>query len=328
MGYLMKIANVEINGFAAMAPMAGVADLAVRTLSRRFGACYAVGEMTSAKGIAMGSQKSAELLAVDSERPFAVQLFGAEPACVRTAAFEAAKRRPDVIDINMGCPAPKIVGGKAGSALLKNLRLAAEIAKAAVEGAGDIPVTVKIRRGYDAGEDVAVEAAKILEQQGIAAITVHGRTRSQMYSPPVDIGCIGRVKAAVKIPVIGNGDIFTAQDAKNMFESTGCDLVMVGRGALGNPWLFGEINALMRGEPLPERPTVEERLAVMREEISLLIADKGEYIGFKEARKHVSWYMTGLKGAAALRRLCGEINGWNEIDAICETALRENAGEN
>lgn len=323
----MLIGKVEINGFAAMAPMAGVADLAVRTVSRRYGACYAVGEMTSAKGIAMGSKKSAELLRTDKERPFAVQLFGVDPACMRLAAREAAKQSPDIIDINMGCPAPKIVGGGAGSALLKNLKLAAEVAKAAVEGAGDIPVTAKIRKGYEAGDDVAVEAAKILEQQGIAAITVHGRTRSQMYSPPVDIGCIGRVKAAVSIPVIGNGDIFTAQDAKNMFDTTGCDLVMVGRGALGNPWLFGEINAMMKGEPLPERPDILERLAVMRSEIELLIADKGERVGFREARKHVAWYMTGLRGAAQLRRLCGEINGWAEIDAICEAAKKENPEE-
>lgn len=323
----MKIGNVEINGFAAMAPMAGVADLAVRTLAREHGACYAVGEMTSAKGIAMGSQKSAELLETDKERPFAVQLFGVDPACMRIAAREAAKRNPDIIDINMGCPAPKIVGGGAGSALLKNLKLAAEVAKAAVEGAEGIPITAKIRKGYEAGDDVAVEAAKILEQQGIAAITVHGRTRSQMYSPPVDIGCIGRVKAAVSVPVIGNGDIFTASDAKNMFEVTGCDLVMVGRGALGNPWLFDEINAIMRGEDAPERPTVEERLNTMRREIELLIADKGERVGFREARKHVAWYMTGLHGAAQLRRLCGEINGWSEIDAICETAIKENSEE-
>lgn len=323
----MKIKNVEINGFAAMAPMAGVADLAVRTVSREHGACYAVGEMTSAKGISMGSKKSAELLAVDAARPFAVQLFGADAACMKLAAAEAAKRRPDIIDINMGCPAPKITGGLAGSALLKNLKLAAEVARAAVEGAGDIPVTVKIRKGYDEGDDVAVEAAKLLEEQGVAAITVHGRTRSQMYSPPVDTGCIARVKAAVKIPVIGNGDIFTAEDAKRMFETTGCDLVMVGRGALGNPWLFDEINAVMRGEPLPKRPTLKERLDVMRREITLLTEDKGEYIGFKEARKHVSWYMTGLRGAARLRRLCGEINGWADIEAICQAALEEN-GEN
>ena len=320
----MRIANVEINGFAALAPMAGVADLAVRTVSRELGACYAVGEMTSAKGVSMGSQKSAELLACDEARPFAVQLFGTDPDCIREAARQAAEGRPDIIDINMGCPAPKIVGGGAGSALLKNLPLAERIVKAAVEGAGDIPVTVKIRKGYEADHDVAAEAAKRLEAAGASAITIHGRTRAQMYSPPVDIDCIARVKAAVSVPVIGNGDIYTAQDAKNMFERTGCDLVMIGRGALGNPWLFAEINALMRGEPMPQPPTVEERLAMMRREISLLIEDKGERIGFRESRKHVAWYMTGLRGAASLRRLCGMINGWEEIDAICREALEQN----
>lgn len=320
----MRISNVEINGFAALAPMAGVADLAVRTVSRELGACYAVGEMTSAKGVSMGSQKSAELLACDEARPFAVQLFGTDPDCIREAARQAAEGKPDIIDINMGCPAPKIVGGGAGSALLKNLPLAEKIVKAAVEGAGVIPVTVKIRKGYDANHDVAVEAAKCLEAAGAAAITVHGRTRAQMYSPPVDIDCIARVKAAVSVPVIGNGDIYTAQDAKNMFETTGCDLVMIGRGALGNPWLFAEINALMKGETMPEPPTVEERLAMMRREISLLIADKGERIGFRESRKHVAWYMTGLRGAASLRRLCGMINGWEDIDNICREAMEQN----
>lgn len=321
----MEIANVEINGYAALAPMAGVADLAVRTVSREHGACYAVGEMTSAKGIAMGSKKSAELLAVDTARPFAVQLFGADPECMRLAAQQAAKQNPDIIDINMGCPAPKITGGFSGSALLKNLPLAQKIAIAAVEGANGIPVTAKIRKGYDAGDDVAVEAAKLLEQAGIAAITVHGRTRSQMYSPPVDIGCITRVKAAVSIPVIGNGDIFSAQDAKNMFLQTGCDLVMIGRGALGNPWLFDEINALMQNKPAPAAPTLEERIAVMRREIALLLKDKGEHIGFREARKHVAWYMTGLRGAAKLRKLCGEINSQGEIDYICSQMLALNS---
>jgi len=193
-----------------------------------------------------------------------------------------------------------------------------------VEGAGDIPVTAKIRKGYDAGHDVAVEAAQRLEAAGAAAITVHGRTRAQMYSPPVDIDCIARVKAAVSVPVIGNGDIYTAQDAKNMFERTGCDLVMIGRGALGNPWLFAEINALMRGEPAPQPPTVEQRLDMMRREISILIADKGERVGFRESRKHVAWYMTGMRGAASLRRLCGMINGWEDIDNICREAIEQN----
>lgn len=316
----MKISQIKIHGFAALAPMAGVADRAVRAICRAHGACYTVGEMTSAKGIQMGSKKSAELLEVDDAYPFAVQLFGADPDCIREAAQAAAERKPDLIDLNMGCPAPKITGGGAGSALLKNLPLAEEIARAAVLGAGNIPVTTKIRRGYDAGDDVAVEAAKRLEQAGVAAITVHGRTRAQMYAPPVDLTCIAAVKAAVSVPVIGNGDIFTPQDAKRMFEYTGCDLVMIGRGALGNPWLFEQINALMCNEVAPEPPTLDVRLAVMRQELALLIADKGEAIGFREARKHVAWYMTGLRGAAQLRRMCGEISGWDSINAICETA--------
>ncbi len=320
----MKISEIKIDGFAVLAPMAGVADRAVRAISRELGACYTVGEMTSAKGIQMGSKKSAELLEVDDAHPFAVQLFGVDPDCIREAAQVAAGRRPDLIDLNMGCPAPKITGGGAGSALLKNLPLAQEIARAAVLGAQGIPVTAKIRRGYDAGDDVAVEAAKRLEQAGVAAITVHGRTRAQMYSPPVDLDCIAAVKAAVSVPVIGNGDIFTPQDARRMFEYTGCDLVMIGRGALGNPWLFAQVNALMRGEAMPEAPTLETRLAVMRQEIALLIKDKGESTGFREARKHVSWYMTGLRGAAQLRRMCGEIDGWGSIYAICEAAQQLN----
>lgn len=317
----MYIGNVKIEGFAAMAPMAGVADKAVREISRRFGACYTVGEMTSAKGLCMGSEKSAELLRPDGGcTPFAVQLFGAEPDCMRRAASMAARLKPAIIDINMGCPAPKIVSGKAGSALLKDIPLAKEIARAAVEGAGGIPVTAKIRKGYEAGDDVAVKAACALCEAGISAITVHGRTRSQMYSPPVDIGCIKRVKQAVSVPVIGNGDIFTAADASRMFEETGCDLVMVGRGALGNPWVFAEIAARMSGKELPKPPSLGERLEVMREEIRLLIEDKGGYIGYKEARKHVAWYMNGLSGAAKLRRRCGEINGWSDIEEICRIA--------
>ena len=319
----MRIGHVEINGFAALAPMAGVADPAVRTICREHGACYAVGEMASAKGVSQGSKKSAELLLCDEARPFAVQLFGADPESIRQAAMLAAAGRPDIIDLNMGCPAPKITGGGAGSALLKNLPLAQRIARAAIEGAGDIPVTAKIRKGYDEGGDVAVEAALALEEAGVSAITVHGRTRAQMYAPPVDTGCIARVKAAVKIPVIGNGDIFSAAGAKAMFEQTGCDLVMIGRGALGNPWLFAEINAAMRGEDAPPRPPLELRLEVMRREISLLIADKGEYTGFREARKHAGWYMTGLRGAARLRRMCGAINGWEDIEQICRAAAEE-----
>lgn len=323
----MRIADINIEGFAALAPMAGVADRAVRTVSRAHGACYTVGEMTSAKGISMGSKKSAELLRIDDAHPYAIQLFGVDPECIRMAVAEAAEHHPDLIDLNMGCPAPKITGGGAGSALMKNLPLAAEIARAAVAEAGGIPVTAKIRRGYDACDNVAAEAARRLEQAGVSAITIHGRTRAQMYSPPVDLDCIAEVKAAVSVPVIGNGDIFTAEEAKRMFEYTGCDLVMIGRGALGNPWLFSQVNAIMRGEKIPASPSIDERLAVLREEIELLLKDKGEHVGFREARKHVAWYMTGLRGAAQLRRMCGDITSWGSVEDICLTVRQLNAEE-
>ena len=324
---MVKIGELSLDGFAVMAPMAGVADYAVRTLARRFGACLVYGEMASAKGISMHSEKSRELLDLPDSRPSAVQLFGCEPDCMRIAANVAAQYKPDIIDINMGCPAPKITGGNSGSALLKNLPLIPELVKAAKEGAGDIPVTVKIRRGFERDDDVAVKAALLAEEAGAAAITVHGRTRAQMYSPPVDIDCIRRVKEAVNVPVIGNGDIFTAEDAKRMFEHTGCDLVMIGRGALGKPWLFREINALMKGEEIPAPPTLDERIELMCEEIRLLVKDKGDYTGYRESRKHVAWYMSGLRGAAALRRMCGSITSWQDIEEICRVVKEQNAEE-
>lgn len=321
---MTKIGKLSLDGYAVMAPMAGVADYAVRTLARRFGACLVYGEMASAKGISMHSEKSRELLDLPDSHPSAVQLFGCEPDCMRIAAEVAASYKPDIIDINMGCPAPKITGGGAGSALLKTLPLIPELVKAAKDGAGDIPVTVKIRRGFDRDDDVAVEAALLAEEAGAAAITVHGRTRAQMYSPPVDISCIKRVKNAVKVPVIGNGDIFTAEDAKRMFEETGCDLVMIGRGALGKPWIFREINAIMQGEEIPAPPDLDERLDLMCEEIKLLVKDKGDYTGYRESRKHVAWYMTGLRGAASLRKMCGSITSWQDIEEICRIVREQN----
>ena len=324
----MQIGSVKVEGFAAMAPMAGVADRAQRSIARRFGAAYAVSEMISAKGVVMGGKNSLELLICESEGPFGLQLFGAEASSMAEAAKIAATRRPGFIDLNFGCPAPKITSGKGGSALLNDLPLAARIVSAVVR-AVDLPVTVKMRRGYEAGSDVSVEAAQRFEAAGAAAICVHGRTRAQMYAPPVDLGCIKAVKRAVSVPVIGNGDIFSAKDARRMYEMTGCDMVMVGRGALGNPWLFSQINAEMSGQPVLPLPSLEERLIVMRTEIDLLLLNKGDDIGLREARKHAAWYMTGLRNASRLRQQCFSINHRGDIDALCQAVLLSNtASEN
>ena len=319
----MQIGSVKFEGFAAMAPMAGVADRAQRSIARRFGAAFTVSEMISAKGVVMGGKNSLELLTCDSEGPFGLQLFGAEAKSMAEAAKIAASHGPDFIDLNFGCPAPKITSGKGGSALLNDLPLAQCIVSAVVR-AIDLPVTVKIRRGYEAGSDVSVEAALRFEAAGAAAICVHGRTRAQMYAPPVDLGCIAAVKRAVSIPVIGNGDITLAKDARHMFEMTGCDMVMVGRGALGNPWLFSQINAEMSGRPVFPLPSLEERLTVMRSEIDLLLFNKGDDIGLREARKHAAWYMTGLRNASRLRQQCFSITNRSDIDVLCQAVLLSN----
>jgi nifR3 family TIM-barrel protein len=226
--------------------MAGVADRAFREVCAEFGAAYLVGEMASARGIAMGNRKSMELLSVERVGPpMAVQLFGDDPDSMARAARAALAQRPDIIDINMGCPAPKVAAGGGGAALMRRPELAARIVRA-VSDAVAIPVTVKMRKGWDEESVNAVEFARLMERSGAAALTVHGRTRAQMYAPPVDLDVIAEVKAAVSIPVIGNGDIFSAEEAQSMYDRTGCDLVMVGRGALGAPWLFAEIEAWLR----------------------------------------------------------------------------------
>ena len=299
----MRIGNVEIGGYAALAPMAGVADRAFRELCMSFGAGYCVSEMVSSKGIAYHSQKSADLMEVSAvEHPCGVQLFGTEPDTMAEAARFALRYSPDVIDINMGCPAPKIAGSGSGSALMRDPALCGRIIRAVVQ-AVDTPVTVKIRAGYDADHVNAVEIAKIAEDAGAAAVTVHGRTRDQFYAPPVNYDVIRDVKRVVSIPVIGNGDVTDAVSAKNLYDYTGVDYIMIGRGALGNPWIFREVNAYFGEGNVLEPPSLDERLDVLSRHITRIVELKGERIGMREARKHAAYYLKGFPHAAMLRNL-------------------------
>jgi len=318
------IGRQEIRGFAALAPMAGVADRAFRRLCVDYGAAYVVSEMVSCKGLCFGDRKSEELLMLDEdEHPAAVQLFGDDPDIMARAAEKALAAGPEIIDINMGCPAPKIAGNHCGSALMREPELCRRIV-AAVAGAVDVPVTAKIRKGYSRQEVNAVEVALACEAGGAAAITVHGRTRDQMYAPPVDWNIIREVKRAVKVPVIGNGDVTDAVSAAALYEHTGCDLVMVGRGALGAPWVFAQIQAYLgSGVRLPD-PPVEKRMAVLLRQARLTAELKGERIALREIRKHAAWYMRGLRGAAGFRAKAGEVETLDDLAVLCVQATEAN----
>ena len=317
----MKIGNFEINGYAALAPMAGVADRAFRELCIDFGAAYVVSEMVSSKGLTMHDRKSDSLMTLgEKEKPAAVQIFGCDPETMAEAAKKAEQTGCCAIDINMGCPAPKIAGNGGGSALMKDPELAARITEKCV-AAVEIPVTVKIRTGWDDENLNAVEMAKMLETAGASALTIHGRTRKQMYAPPVNIDMIKQVKQALSIPVIGNGDITDIYSAKQMYDETGCDFIMVGRGALGAPWLFSQINAyLENGIILPE-PEIEERMNVMIKHIQKLCEYKGDYVGMREARKHAAWYIKGIRGAASLRQEIGSLETIDQLKGIAQKVI-------
>lgn len=318
----MRIGNVEITGKAALAPMAGVADRAFRKICMDHGAACVIGEMVSAKGLTYGDRKSAELLELDDDiRPAAIQLFGDDPAIMAQAAKQALDFHPDWIDINMGCPAPKIVGNHTGSALMREPELCRRIVQA-VKDAVPVPVTVKIRKGYAKDEVNAVEVALACEAGGADAITVHGRTRDQMYAPPVDWEIIRQVKQAVNVPVIGNGDVVDAKSAAALYEQTGCDLIMVGRGALGAPWIFSQIEAYLNHEVLLPTPSMTQRMATLMRQVELTVQYKGERVALLEARKHAAWYTNGLRGAAGLRRKAGEIATLEDLAKFCYEVIR------
>lgn len=299
----LKIGNVELDNPFLLAPLAGITDAPTRRICKAQGAALVYTEMVSAKGLWYGDRKTEKLLKVyPDEMPVAYQLFGSEPKIMAHAADEL-KDRPNVIfDINMGCPVPKVVKNGEGSSLMKKPHLVYDIVKACVDASGGKPVTAKIRAGWDDASVNAVEIAGQIEAAGGAAVAVHGRTREQFYSGEADWSVIKAVKEAVNIPVIGNGDIFSGEDAMRMMDETGCDMVMIARGSLGNPWIFREALALWEGRPVPEKPTLEEKIEMMIYHLNSLAEEKGEYVAVREMRKHASWYLKGVRGSAAVRR--------------------------
>ncbi len=307
-----NLGSIKLKNNVFLAPMAGVTDLAFRRVCHKHGCALSYTEMVSAKALSFQSERTEGMMETES-LPSAVQIFGHEPETMAAIAEKAAEAGL-FLDINMGCPAPKIVNNLDGSALMKNLPLAREIVRA-VTKASPKPVSVKMRLGWDEGSINVIDLAKICEEEGAFAITVHGRTREQFYSGCADWERIARVKEAVKIPVIGNGDIFTANDAMRMIDETKVDAVMIGRGAQGNPWIFSQIAALMEKREAI-MPTIEEKMLQAVEHIEMLCSLKGEYIGIREARKHAAWYIKGIEGAAAAREVINRTETLDEMKNV------------
>ena len=311
-----KIGNVQIDNPFVLAPMAGVTDLPFRTLCKEQGAGLICMEMISAKAISFHNKNTIALMEIDPcEHPVSMQLFGSEPDLMAEVAKSIEDRDFDILDINMGCPVPKVVRNGEGSALMKNPKLVYEIVSAMVK-AIDKPVTMKIRKGFDDSCINAVEIAKIIEEAGAAAVAVHGRTREQYYSGQADWDIIRQVKEAVSIPVIGNGDVTSPQKAEELVKQTGCDGIMIARGAQGNPWIFSEMITYEETGVLPERPSLEEIRDMMLRHARLQLKYKGEFIGIREMRKHVAWYTKGLKGSAKLREEINRVESYQELEEL------------
>ena len=316
---MIKIGNVAIEKTAALAPMASVADTAYRTMCKEFGACYVVGEMVSVKGLYFSPQKALDLLNITKkERPMAIQLFGSEPKYFEYALPKVLEFEPDIIDINMGCPVPKVTKTLSGCMLMKNPKLAEKIAMCVVKNS-PVPVTVKIRKGWDENNINAVEFSKRMQNCGISAITIHGRTKTQMYGKNADWKIIADVKNNLDIPVIANGDVFSPESAKKMYDVTGADLIMVGRGSFGRPWIFAQIASFLKtGKYAPDPPLIE-KMQIMLKHIRLICDNKGENLGMRQARAQAMKYFRGMKGAARYREICSKLTTFSEIcELVCD----------
>lgn len=309
----MNIGNVSLDNRVFLAPMAGVTDLPFRLICKRKGCGMLYSEMINAKALCYNDENTKKMTKIeDEEHPIAIQIFGSEPEFMGRAAEILNSHSNEILDINMGCPAPKVIKNGDGSALMKNPKLAEEVMKAVVENSIK-PVTLKIRKGWDENSINAVEIAKIAEQAGISAVAIHGRTREQYYSGSADWNIIKEIKEAISIPVIGNGDVFEIEDAINMLEKTNCDAIMIGRGSQGNPWIFNRINHYMNtGEILP-KPTTEEKISTAIDHMRLAVEEHGEYVAVREMRKHIGWYIKGLKNSARYR---DEINKMTDSEAV------------
>ena len=316
----IKIGNVEISNNIFLAPMAGVTDMPFRRLCKEFGAGMIYTEMASSKAVHYGSEKTKGIYEVfEDERPIGIQIFGSDPDVMAETASELSEYA-DIIDINMGCPANKIVKNGEGSALMKNLKLAEEIITKVVR-ASRVPVTVKMRKGWDDTHVNAVELAQIAESSGAKLITVHGRTREDMYSGEADLDIIKKVKDSVRIPVIGNGDITSGEKAKKMFEVTGCDGIMIGRGAQGNPWIFKSIlEYLENGKLLPE-PGINDKINMALKHLKLSKEYKGEYVAVRDMRKHIAWYLKGVPGNSQLKETINREDNIEEVEKILIKSL-------